>query len=52
MQERPVLEPAGRMGGALIVGDGCHPRPGSTVGQSLGFGLAREPAHTFGLCFE
>jgi hypothetical protein len=38
--------------GALIVGDGGHPLPGSTVGQIPGFGLAHEPADTAGLSFE
>jgi hypothetical protein len=42
----------GVCGGALIVGDGGHPLPGSTVGQFPGAGLAHEPADTAGLSFE
>jgi hypothetical protein len=43
---RAAHDRQGRWVGALIVGDSCHPRLGSTVGEFLGFGLAREPADT------
>ena len=38
--------------GALIVVDGRHLRLESTVGQFLGFGLAREPADAFWVVFR
>jgi hypothetical protein len=49
---QPIANRQGGCWGALIVGDGGHPLPDSTVGWFPGLGLAHEPADTAGLSFE